>query len=359
VKGTTTDPVYKTMELLPIGPVVIIDTPGLDDEGELGELRIKKTYEVLAKTDIAVIVVDASVGVTREDMAIMKRINDYEIPFVVVFNKADLVIENRPTFKMGDVEDNQIEIVIVSSLTGEGIEHLKNVIGSFGKDEEKKLIADIVKPLDMVVLVVPIDESAPKGRIILPQQMVIREILDIGASAIVVKDTEYEECMKKIPRPDLVITDSQVFGEISARTPDNVPLTSFSIILARAKGNLSYVVKSVSTIDELVDGDTVLIAEGCTHHRQCNDIGTVKLPNLIRKRCGKDINFEFTSGREFPEDLNKYKMIIHCGGCMLNDKELKYRQKRAISEGIPMTNYGIAIAYMKGRLARSVDVFEL
>ena len=358
IKGTTTDPVFKTMELLPLGPVVIIDTPGLDDEGELGELRVKKALEVLTKTDIAVIVIDASIGATKEDLMIMKRVNDYEIPFVVVLNKADLVFDNKPTFRMADIEENHVNTVIASAKTNEGIEHLKNVIGSLKKNESKKLLIDIVKKDDFVVLVVPIDNAAPKGRIILPQQMVIRELLDIGATAIVVKDTEYKDTLSKLSvKPSLVITDSQVFGAISKLTPEDVALTSFSIILARAKGNLDYIVESANVIDSLKDGDIVLVAEGCTHHRQCDDIGTVKIPNLIRKRTGKEVNFEFTSGREYPENLDKYALIIHCGGCMLNDKEIRYRQNKAMKMDKPFTNYGIAIAHMNGILDRSVEVF--
>ena len=359
VKGTTTDPVFKTMELLPLGPVVIIDTPGLDDEGELGELRIKKSYEVLAKTDIAVVVIDSSIGITNEDMDIINRISEYEIPFVVVYNKADLDENNIPELKVKGVKEGQVKTAVVSCKTREGIEQLKNTIGSFNKDDGKPLLADIVHKGDFVVLIVPIDSAAPKGRVILPQQMVLRELLDIGATSIVVKETEYKDTLERLgTKPSLVITDSQAFKEVAALTPRDIPLTSFSIILARAKGNFEYVIKSAKVIDELEDNDIVLISEGCTHHRQCDDIGTVKLPNWIRTRTGKDVKFEFTSGREFPDNLDKYRLIIHCGGCMLNDKEIKYRQNRASKAGKAMTNYGTAIAYMNGILERSVEMYD-
>ncbi|MBE5936118.1 MAG: [FeFe] hydrogenase H-cluster maturation GTPase HydF [Lachnospiraceae bacterium] len=369
VKGTTTDPVFKTMELLPIGPVVIIDTPGLDDKGELGKLRIEKTYQVLAKTDIAVVVIDSGVGVTQEDIDIIQRIKEYEIPVVIVFNKIDALLKEENNIQKyidkinemcdfdRNVKSTNVKYVMASATNMQGIDKLKETIGGFNKEESKSLIGDVVNKGDFVILVVPIDEAAPKGRIILPQQMVIRELLDIGATAIVVKDTEYKDTLERLEKPKLVITDSQAFGEISQLTPEDIELTSFSILLARAKGNLDFVVKSAGIIDEIEDGDCVLISEGCTHHRQCDDIGTVKIPNLLRKRTGKNINFEFTSGREFPEDLSKYKLIIHCGGCMLNDKEIKYRQNKAMRAGIPMTNYGIAIAYMKGILDRSVSMF--
>lgn len=387
IKGTTTDPVMKTMELLPLGPVVIIDTPGLDDDGELGELRIKKTHQVLAKTDIAIVVIDITKGFTKDDEMIINRINDYKIPLVIVFNKIDEILdaklENVIQDEAGDLnlsknkrdkwlkrfkeecidkseykESSMLKFVVASAKTGEGISELKETIGSFNIEESKSLLDGIVSKGDFVVLVTPIDSGAPKGRIILPQQMVIRELLDIGASAIVVKDTEYADTLERLGdkgKPSLVITDSQVFDKIDMLTPSDIRLTSFSILFARAKGDFEYVVKSVGVIDELMDGDSVLVSEGCTHHRQCEDIGTVKIPNMIRGRTGKDINFEFTSGREFPEDLSKYKLIIHCGGCMLNDKEVRYRQRMAKDSNIPMTNYGITIAYVKDILSRSTE----
>ncbi len=372
VKGTTTDPVMKTMELLPLGPVVITDTPGLDDDGELGELRVKKTHQVLAKTDIAVVVIDITKGFTKDDETIIDRINDYKIPLVIVFNKIDEIktIDNNDNGLLCEknirkhkelleaICDSKTKYVEVSAKTKKGINELKEAIASFNIEESKSLLDGIVSKGDFVVLVTPIDSGAPKGRIILPQQMVIRELLDIGASAIVVKDTEYADTLERLGdkgKPSLVITDSQVFDKIDMLTPADIRLTSFSILFARAKGDFEYVVKSVGVIDELMDGDSVLVSEGCTHHRQCEDIGTVKIPNMIRGRTGKDINFEFTSGREFPEDLSKYKLIIHCGGCMLNDKELRYRQRMAKDSNIAMTNYGITIAYVKGILNRSTE----
>ena len=374
VKGTTTDPVMKTMELLPLGPVVITDTPGLDDDGEIGELRVKKTHQVLAKTDIAVVVIDITKGFTKDDETIIDRINDYKIPLVIVFNKIDEIktIDNNDNGLLCEknirkhkelleaICDSKTKYVEVSAKTKKGINELKEAIASFNIEESKSLLDVMVSKGDFVVLVTPIDSGAPKGRIILPQQMVIRELLDIGASAIVVKDTEYADTLERLGdkgKPSLVITDSQVFDKIDMLTPEDIRLTSFSILFARAKGDFEYVVKSVGVIDELMDGDSVLVSEGCTHHRQCEDIGTVKIPNMIRGRTGKNINFEFTSGREFPEDLSKYKLIIHCGGCMLNDKEIKYRQNMSMNNNIPMTNYGIAIAHMKGILNRSIEVF--
>ena len=321
VKGTTTDPVLKAMELLPLGPVVIIDTPGLDDEGELGALRIQKAYQMLNKTDIAVVVVDGNQGMTEEDVKILNRIKDKNIPYVLVMNKADLL-------------DGPAEV-------------------------EKKIVSDILSPLDFVVLVIPIDSSAPKGRLILPQQQTIRDILDAGAVPVVVKDTELETMLEKLQvKPRLVITDSQAFGKVAKIVPKDVPLTSFSILMARYKGDLKAVVNGATALDALEDGDTVLISEGCTHHRQCEDIGTVKIPRWLKEHSQKEINLEFTSGTEFPDDLSKYKVIIHCGGCMLNEREMKYRLKCAEDAGVPMTNYGTAIAHMKGILKRSIAPFE-
>ena len=352
IKGTTTDPVLKTMELLPLGPVVLIDTPGLDDEGELGTLRIKKAYQMLNKTDVAILVVDASVGLTKEDDLILKRIQAKEIPYVVVMNKCDLQTETM---------EEQNNIVWVSAKTGHNITLLKEKIAECAKKEEadKKIIGDLLSPLDFVILVVPIDESAPKGRLILPQQQTIRDILEAGATAIVVKDTELEDTLNKLAcKPKMVITDSQVFGKVAKIVPKDVPLTSFSILMARYKGDLKEVLQGAYALDKLQDGDKVLISEGCTHHRQCNDIGTVKLPHWVKEHIGKELQFEFTSGTEFPDELTGYQLIIHCGGCMLNEREMKYRLKCVQDQGIPMTNYGIAIAHMKGILARSIELFH-
>lgn len=352
-KGTTTDPVLKSMELLPLGPVVIIDTPGLDDVGALGELRVQKAYQILNKTDIAVLVVDGSVGMTLEDEKILDRIREKEIPYLTVYNKMDL-----ETFKM-EIKDPAREIA-VSTVHNTHIHELKELLASLApkSDSSRRIIADLIKPLDFIVLVVPVDESAPKGRLILPQQQTIRDILESKAISIVVKDTELKETLEKLGRkPDLVVTDSQVFQEVSKIVPDDIPLTSFSILFARYKGNLGTVVKGAFALDHLEDNDKVLICEGCTHHRQCNDIGSVKLPGWIQKHTGKDLEFAFTSGTEFPLDLSPYKVIVHCGGCMLNDREMKYRLKCAEDAKIPMTNYGIAIAHMKGILRRSVAIF--
>jgi len=351
VKGTTTDPVLKAMELLPLGPVVMIDTPGLDDEGELGKLRIQKAYQMLNKTDVAILVIDGSVGMTKEDMDILERIKAKEIPYLIVMNKCDLL------------EDliGLPEAIYVSAKDGKNIYELKEKIAEKAKREEneRKIVGDLLKPLDFVVLVVPIDSSAPKGRLILPQQQTIRDILDAGAVAIVVKDTELKETLEKMAQPPaLVITDSQAFAQVSKVVPKEVPLTSFSILFARYKGDLQTVANGACAIDTLEDGDVILISEGCTHHRQCEDIGTVKLPRLIKKRTEKNVTFEFTSGTEFPTDLSKYKMIIHCGACMLNEREMKYRLKCAEDAGIPITNYGIAIAHMTGILKRSVEPFS-
>lgn len=353
VKGTTTDPVLKSMELLPLGPVVMIDTPGLDDEGELGTLRIQKAYQMLNKTDIAVLVVDASVGMTKEDEKILKRIQEKEIPYVVVMNKADLVDNTTPT---------DTSIIYVSAANNQNIYELKEKIASLvpAEDNSRCIVGDLISPMDFVILVVPIDKAAPKGRLILPQQQTIRDILDHDAISIVVKDSDLKNTLEKLgQKPALVITDSQVFGKVSKDVPEDVPLTSFSILFARYKGNLKTVVHGARALDTLEDGDTILISEGCTHHRQCGDIGTEKLPKMLTKHSGKKLNFEFTSGTEFPQNVDKYKIIIHCGGCMLNECEMKYRLKCAEDAGIPMTNYGTAIAYMNGILERSVKLFDL
>lgn len=351
VKGTTTDPVYKTMELLPMGPVMIIDTPGIDDEGELGELRVKKTRQVLNKTDVAVLVVDGSVGMTDADLEIEQLIKDKEIPYVIVFNKVDLV-----SWKLKKEESG----LWVSAKENIRIHELKERIANLSKKEEseRRIVGDLISPGDFVVLVVPIDSAAPKGRLILPQQQTIRDILDAGAVSIVVKDTELKETLQNLgKKPRLVITDSQAFKKVSQDTPEDVLLTSFSILFARYKGDLDGVIEGVRALDKLEDGDRVLISEGCTHHRQCDDIGTVKIPKWVCEYTGKEIRYEWTSGAEFPEDLSGYKMIIHCGGCMLNEREMKYRQKCAKDQQIPMVNYGILIAHTQGILKRSVEPF--
>lgn len=356
VKGTTTDPVQKAMELLPLGPVVMIDTPGLDDDGKLGEMRIRKAYQVLNKTDIAVLVVDSSVGVTVEDENILQKILEKDIPYVIVFNKSDLCSQDLLTSgNTGQITPEHC--ISVSTVTGEHIQELKELIArQVPSDEtEKHLVADLIRPGDFVVLVIPIDSAAPKGRLILPQQQTIRDILEAGAVAIAVKETELSDTLARLgSRPVLVITDSQAFQKVSAIVPQDIPLTSFSILFARYKGNLETVVQGAQTLDHLQDGDTILISEGCTHHRQCEDIGTVKLPNWIREHTGKELHFEFTSGTEFPDDLSGYRLVIHCGGCTLNEREMKYRLKCAQDQSIPITNYGTAIAHMNGILQRSI-----
>lgn len=355
VLGTTTDPVLKSMELLPLGPVVIIDTPGLDDEGELGALRIQKAYQILNKTDIAVLVIDASFGVTKEDSEILKRIHEKEIPCVIVVNKSDIC----PNCNLEDLPlPDSDSAILVSSKTGEHIHELKELLAQQASQDtiQKSIVADLLNPLDFVVLVVPIDSAAPKGRLILPQQQTIRDILEAKASAIVVQETELAETLNSLgKKPKMVITDSQVFKKVSAVTPDDILLTSFSILFARYKGNLKTLVDGASALDSLKNGDRILISEGCTHHRQCDDIGTVKLPNWIRSYTKKEIEFEFTSGTEFPLDLSSYKMIVHCGGCMLNEREMKYRLKCAEDAKIPITNYGTCIAYINGILERSLE----
>lgn len=355
VLGTTTDPVLKSMELLPLGPVVIIDTPGLDDEGELGALRIQKAYQILNKTDIAVLVIDASFGVTKEDSEILKRIHEKEIPCVIVVNKSDIC----PNCNLEDLPlPDSDSAILVSSKTGEHIHELKELLAQQASQDtiQKSIVADLLNPLDFVVLVVPIDSAAPKGRLILPQQQTIRDILEAKASAIVVQETELTETLNSLgKKPKMVITDSQVFKKVSAVTPDDILLTSFSILFARYKGNLKTLVDGASALDSLKNGDRILISEGCTHHRQCDDIGTVKLPNWIRSYTKKEIEFEFTSGTEFPLDLSSYKMIVHCGGCMLNEREMKYRLKCAEDAKIPITNYGTCIAYINGILNRSLE----
>lgn len=349
-KGTTTDPVYKAMELLPLGPVVIIDTPGIDDVGALGEERVRRTKQVLNKTDIAVVIVDGTEGLAPADEEVLSLIRSKGLPHLIVYNKADL------STKPAQADDNAVH---VSALTGDGIHELKEKLARLKPaDAEAPIVSDLIDRGDMVVLVVPIDSAAPKGRLILPQQQTIREILDSNSAAIVVKEDELPHtlsCFTK--KPSLVITDSQVFGRVSADTPDDIRLTSFSILMARHKGLLESAVRGVTAVDKLKDGDKVLIAEGCTHHRQCDDIGTVKIPRWLKEYTGKDISIETSSGRDFPEDLSPYALVIHCGGCMLNGREVGYRMKTAADQAVPITNYGIAIAYMKGILRRSLSVF--
>lgn len=357
VKGTTTDPVRKAMELLPIGPVMIIDTPGFDDAGALGEKRVQRTKQILNRTDVAVLVVDAAAGMADCDRELIGIFEEKEIPYLVVYNKADLL---GMVSAGGRAEEPQDRTVYVSALRGEGIHELKERIAAFGKSASapQPLVSDLIRPADLVVLVIPIDSSAPKGRLILPQQQVIRDILEAGGAAICVKDTELSAVLDKLPgKPAMVITDSQAFGRVSADVPEDVLLTSFSILMARYKGLLDTAVEGVAAIDRLKDGDTVLIAEGCTHHRQCEDIGTVKIPAWLHKHTGKKLKIETCSGQSFPEDLSSYALIIHCGGCMLNEREVRYRMKCAKDQGAPMTNYGIAIAHLHGILKRSVQVF--
>ena len=349
VKGTTTDPVTKAMELLPLGAVVIIDTPGFDDEGELGQMRVKRTKQVLNRADLAVLVIDASTGKSQLDEELISLFKEKNIPYLIAYNKSDLTGEKQYS-----------DGIAVSSLSGFNINELKEEIAKLAKvDKEQRVIcSDLLKLGDIAVLVVPIDESAPKGRLILPQQQTIRDVLDAGASALVVKDTELEIMLEKLgTKPEVVITDSQVFGKVSKIVPQDIKLTSFSILMARYKGFLDTAVKGAVAIENLKDGDKVLISEGCTHHRQCNDIGTVKLPNWLRKYTGKDIVIETSSGKGFPDDLSEYGLVIHCGGCMLNEREMQYRRKFAEDQNIPFTNYGIAIAYMQGILKRTLSVF--
>ena len=360
VKGTTTDPVYKSMELLPLGPVVMMDTPGIDDGGELGNLRVKKSYQVLNKTDAAVLVIDGAVGTSEEDRALLDRIRKKNIPFVVAINKKELADKDAEKSAKEELSLDDSQIAFVSAATGEGIYGLKEQIAAIAATEEpeKYLVRDLLEPSDIVVLVVPIDSAAPKGRLILPQQQTIRDILDADAVSVVIKEDRLKETLESLgKKPRLVITDSQVFGRVSKDTPKELLLTSFSILFARYKGNLETVVEGARTLEKLKDGDKVLISEGCTHHRQCGDIGTVKLPAWIRKYTGKNLEFSFTSGTEFPDELGEYSLIVHCGGCMLNEREMKYRLSCAQDQNVPMTNYGILIAYVKGILKRSVEVF--
>lgn len=357
-KGTTTDPVYKAMELLPMGPVMIIDTPGIDDEGVLGNLRIQKAYQVLNKTDIALVIIDAAVGPSAEDLRLIKRINAKKIPLLIVINKCETINEDKKTAYQALLPNGKL--LFVSAEQKLNIFELKEAIAQTVPADENKaqIVADLLSPSDFVVLVVPIDSAAPKGRLILPQQQTIRDILEADAAAIVVKENELTNTLQNLgKRPKLVITDSQVFKKVAAETPADILLTSFSILFARYKGNLQTAVQGVTALDSLEDGDKILIGEGCTHHRQCDDIGTVKLPRWIKEYTGKNPEFIFTSGTEFPLNLSPYKMIIHCGACMLNEREMQYRIKCAADQNIPFTNYGITIAYINGILKRTVEPF--
>ncbi|MCR5075336.1 MAG: [FeFe] hydrogenase H-cluster maturation GTPase HydF [Ruminococcus sp.] len=350
VKGTTTDPVYKAMELLPLGPVEIIDTPGFDDVGELGELRVKKTRQILAKTDVAVLVVDGTEGVSGCDKELIQLFREREVPYIVVYNKCDI--------SGGEVSsENEISVSAAKKLN---IEELKEKIGSLSKNagNERRIIGDLLSPGDMVVLVTPIDGSAPKGRMILPQVQALRDVLDADAEAVFTKETQLAETLSALAAPPkMVVTDSQAFGLVSKIVPEEVSLTSFSILMARYKGFLESAVKGAARIKDLRDGDTVLISEGCTHHRQCGDIGSVKLPAWLKKYTGKSLNIELSSGRDFPEDLSGYALVIHCGGCMLNEREMLHRKNIAEAAGVPFTNYGTAIACMNGILKRSLGIF--
>ena len=351
IKGTTTDPVTKAMELLPLGPVVIIDTPGIDDVGQLGELRVLRTKKILNKTDLAVLVVDGIVGMQTADQELVELFQKKEIPYLVVYNKADL-IQNAPT-----AGENEIW---VSATEGINIYELKERLGTLVKTDTmtRKLVGQLLKPLDIVILVCPIDESAPKGRLILPQQQAIRDVLEAGAIAVVIREHELAATLEQLgDKAAMVITDSQAFALAGKVTPDSIPLTSFSILMANYKGFLKTAVNGISALKNLKDGDKVLIAEGCTHHRQCNDIGTVKLPNWLRAYSGKKLEFEFCSGRDFPEDVSPYALVMHCGGCMLTEREVQYRMRCTVDQGIPFTNYGTVIAMVTGTLERSLRIF--
>lgn len=376
VRGTTTDPVYKAMELLPLGPVMLIDTPGFDDEGALGEQRVKRTKQVLEKTDIAVLAVDAAEGLSDCDEELIALFKEREIPYIIVSTKvditgkcsvqsseegesADLRVAGEPNNGQDRSEQGKkdiTDVIYVSAKTGAGVRELKEKLAAILPDkEERRLAADLVKPMDVVVLVVPIDSAAPKGRLILPQQQTIRDLLEAGAVPVVVRETQLKEALLKLSdKPALVITDSQAFEEVAAIVPEDIPLTSFSILMARYKGFLKIAAEGVKAIDSLKNGDRVLIAEGCTHHRQCDDIGTVKIPRFLKKYTGKNVVIETASGTGFPEDLTPYALVIHCGGCMLNEREVLRRMRFAKRQGVPVTNYGIAIAQMKGIFARSI-----
>ncbi|BCZ26753.1 [FeFe] hydrogenase H-cluster maturation GTPase HydF [Claveliimonas bilis] len=363
IKGTTTDPVMKAMELLPLGPVVLIDTPGLDDSGELGLMRIQKAHQALNRCDIAVLVIDALEGITPEDGKILEKIQKKQIPCILAINKCDLLSSFDSPVPLTDSLPDSIHTIRISARNGQGIFELKEMLAASLPEEDKgrRIVGDLIHPSSLVILVIPIDKAAPKGRLILPQQQTIRDILDSGAYALTVRETELAAALSSIGRtPDLVITDSQVFPYVAEIVPEEIPLTSFSILFARYKGNLKTLADGARALDSLKEDDTILISEGCTHHRQCEDIGTVKLPNLIRKHTGcKDLTFSFTSGTEFPADLSGFSMIVHCGGCTLNEREMKYRLSCAEDADIPITNYGTAIAHMNGILPRCLQPFSL
>ncbi len=355
VKGTTTDPVTKAMELLPMGPVLIIDTPGYDDEGALGELRVRKTKQILNKTDVAILVVDATEGLSSADEELISIFKSKKLNYIVVYNKCDL-IDVKTMIKLSSDEN----AVLVSATDKKNIDQLKEKISLMADlGEERFLVRDLVKPKDIVVLVTPIDASAPKGRLILPQQQVIRDLLEADAVTVVIKENEVADTLAMLgKKPRMVITDSQAFKIVAESTPRDIPLTSFSILMARYKGFLDTAVNGAMAIDMLEEGDKILISEGCTHHRQCEDIGTVKLPKWLENYTGKKFTYEFTSGGTFPEDLSPYKVVIHCGGCTLTERELTYRMKCATDQGVPFTNYGTVIALTQGILMRSVEVFH-
>lgn len=360
VMGTTTDPVYKTMELLPLGPVMVIDTPGIDDEGELGVLRVRKSYQVLNKTDIAILVIDSTAGKGEEELELIHRFHKKGIPYLIVYNKIDLLSTEKIKDLAMSVRAGE---VLVSASDGMNIQELKEKIASLKPEDTHKypLIQDLIEPLDLVILVVPIDKAAPKGRLILPQQQTIRDILERGALSLVVRDTELKSTLDHFLAqgvcPKLVVTDSQAFARVSKAVPENITLTSFSILFSRYKGELETQLKGIAALSSIEDGDHILIAEGCTHHRQCGDIGTCKMPEWIRNYTGKKPVFEFTSGTEFPDDVSSYKMVVHCGGCMLNEREMKYRIACCQDQGVPITNYGILIAQVTGILKRSLGPF--
>ena len=360
VMGTTTDPVYKTMELLPLGPVMVIDTPGIDDEGELGALRVRKSYQVLNKTDIAILVIDSTAGKGEEELELIHRFHKKGIPYLIVYNKIDLLSTEKIKDLAMSVRAGE---VLVSASDGMNIQELKEKIASLKPEDTHKypLIQDLIDPLDLVILVVPIDKAAPKGRLILPQQQTIRDILERGALSLVVRDTELKSTLDHFLAqgvcPKLVVTDSQAFARVSKAVPENITLTSFSILFSRYKGELETQLKGIAALSSIEDGDRILIAEGCTHHRQCGDIGTCKMPEWIRNYTGKKPVFEFTSGTEFPDGVSSYKMVVHCGGCMLNEREMKYRIACCQDQGVPITNYGILIAQVTGILKRSLGPF--
>ena len=364
IKGTTTDPVYKAMELLPLGPVVIIDTPGIDDEGELGEMRVNKARQVLNKTDVAVLVLDVeeelcNEGFTKKENELLSLFREKNIPYITAINKQDLKDDSKQQLR-ASVPPCEENVISVSAKTGLNINLLKEKIAALAAGEEPKhrLVADLIQNGDLVVLVIPIDKAAPKGRLILPQQQMIRDILEAGGMAISVRESELTQALAALgKKPALVITDSQVFAQVSADVPNEIPLTSFSILFARFKGFLETAVRGASSLDALQDGDKILICEGCTHHRQCDDIGTVKIPRLIKNHSKKEVEFVFCTGGDFPVDLSSYRLIIHCGACMLNEREMRYRRQSAEDQNIPFTNYGTTIAHIQGILERSVKIF--